>query len=494
MTRENCLLTSFYQNASDIIRELPTFKAFRYPHPLVIILLTPAFTGLLGEKSDFLARALAKLFPEVLEDIKIDVVAAIVDNIPGDIDQAFGFGDGCHEGLSMLVCESSNEVAPLLWKQGNSGTKLISERVGEERERLLSFELQQGRWRGTIKLPLANTLFQNGSFSTLSVSRWVPHIDRFKVERVLSRDIGPLRISQCLKHQPRGTGVRGPFGHMPRLALTPIRQIRSGLGNVISELADDEKGAAEPASRQLEAILSKKYATLDSLRGTGPAPVWAAVYPKDLFDPTDHDDRRGDRSTGFQNFYQGYRLHRVLSGGGGWGQRQGLISLDPEIDFDERSSTTTVHEEGAEFTSDQAQMGEVVRPGDWIQFWTSRARAASTTSLGTRKHTESAGAAADTFQRTALRGRIVFGTSIDAVEQTDMQTGRKDEGMPKIHQIHRTFGGLSRKGIGYSSEVNPPTISWKREWKKEGGTKIDIPGARTRFDFTSGTSKVPATS
>lgn len=59
----------------------------------------------------------------------------------------------------------------------------------------------------------------------------------------------------------------------------------------------------------------------------------------------------------------------TVSGGGGWGLKQGLLSLDPD--------TTLLESEGARYDSDPCDyvdnghiqaLGNIAKPGSWVQF------------------------------------------------------------------------------------------------------------------------------
>jgi hypothetical protein len=71
---------------------------------------------------------------------------------------------------------------------------------------------------------------------------------------------------------------------------------------------------------------------------------------------------------------RGARLHRVLSGGGGWGQKAGLISLDPVPVRDElpirMEDATSSFDGPGDFSS---VLTPVVEDGDAIQFFISPA-------------------------------------------------------------------------------------------------------------------------
>jgi hypothetical protein len=79
----------------------------------------------------------------------------------------------------------------------------------------------------------------------------------------------------------------------------------------------------------------------------------------------------------------GARLHRVLGGGGGWGEKQGLLSLDPHTRYSDDTSSASPfnhvldNDDGRSSSSlfEQARrrLGEVARPGDYVQFLTATA-------------------------------------------------------------------------------------------------------------------------
>ncbi|TKA70848.1 hypothetical protein B0A49_07042 [Cryomyces minteri] len=68
----------------------------------------------------------------------------------------------------------------------------------------------------------------------------------------------------------------------------------------------------------------------------------------------------------------GARLHRVLSGGGGWGKKAGLLSLDPDSSYDSLQSGPSPSDPfgfGSLLEEDEKDaLGEVARVGDWVQF------------------------------------------------------------------------------------------------------------------------------
>lgn len=201
----------------------------------------------------------------------------------------------------------------------------------------------------------------------------------------------------------------------PMVPITGRRRIMSGLGNILKTVERD--GQEEPASRELEEVIPK---ILKEGRGQGGTSVWAIIWAEGA-----EGRRIGER---------GAQVRRVLSGGGGWGAKQGLLSLDPETEVGLREE-----EEVENFA--RAFRGEegVVRRGSWVQFvvepWEER-------------EVESEG------------GGIVLGAQGDTVE-----------GLEEVKVQEGVFGGMSTQGIYVSSKGEGIT------------TRIDMPGSYVMSGF-----------
>jgi hypothetical protein len=64
-------------------------------------------------------------------------------------------------------------------------------------------------------------------------------------------------------------------------------------------------------------------------------------------------------------------LMDAVSGGGGWGIKQGLISLDPDLGLMESAEARYDFDSSDSFGGDQAKaLGSIAKPGSWIQFLT----------------------------------------------------------------------------------------------------------------------------
>ncbi|KAK5628454.1 hypothetical protein RRF57_004169 [Xylaria bambusicola] len=192
-----------------------------------------------------------------------------------------------------------------------------------------------------ITVPLANTVFQNGRHTTLSASRW----DINKDGSIVSMENVPKTAQDIVTiNDP----AKFTSAMIPLLPLTPPRKIIAGLGNIVRQLEVD--GSTTPASKELEAILPKISEERSQHQPSLPSPlgVWCWVIPPHVAETKRFGDlqlfKAGSSQTEIdiimnsnglfsELLSSGCRLHKILSGGGGWGLKQGLLSLDPETSF-----------------------------------------------------------------------------------------------------------------------------------------------------------------
>ena len=110
------------------------------------------------------------------------------------------------------------------------------------------------------------------------------------------------------------------------------------------------------------------------------ADVWAFITPKDV--------RASFTTISRRAFSKGCQLRKVLSGGGGWGVKQGLLSLDPDADYEylltEPQATKSTGLEDlylanhrmTDIQDDENQskkmFEDIIKPGDTITFFVNR--------------------------------------------------------------------------------------------------------------------------
>lgn len=341
---------------------------------------------------------------------------------PGEshTDVLFGVVDGIadphhlhgrpHQGLSILYGGSTASLLPSLWDQDK-----VVDRGDPDKASAVEFTAHEAGFIDSqeiptnVTLPLANTLFQNGRRSTLFASRWLSPSAAGRQMELERREEKSHQEVSCLR------GARELPLRIPLMPLAPPRKIVAGLGNIVRQVEID--GVVSPASKELEMLIPQifeKRAVQTGELSQAPSPigVWAWVLPAHLVEKMHYD-------SAFRTYYSNQdveewrldvdareiyeellhhncRMHKIcksscpdvlrcptsfvstnhasgwiVSGGGGWGAKQGLLSLDPEttyaapeqvdIDmfikaFEERNSASQPSSEG------------IVSPGSYIMF------------------------------------------------------------------------------------------------------------------------------
>jgi hypothetical protein len=185
---------------------------------------------------------------------------------------------------------------------------------------------------------------------------------------------------------------------IPLLPLTLPRTVGGCMGNIIRRVVDTD-GKSIQASSELEKVVPRFFlARNEQVQATV---AWALVIPRNLKDEitaktkellsslaTEDDPTSTDPEHIWERLWrsnppvwstlvsealsEGARLHRVLSGGGGWGKKAGLLSLDPtpankSIESPTVLGSSAIIDSPGDFES---TLTPVVQDGDSIQFFT----------------------------------------------------------------------------------------------------------------------------
>ncbi|KAF4626155.1 hypothetical protein G7Y89_g12006 [Cudoniella acicularis] len=313
--------------------ELPSQK-----DQALVILATPEFATWL-EDIEFLKdvlQAIAK--PSRKRDesslhLDFSIVCACVDGLANSI----GYSSTkkvqqmpLPPGLSFLQ-GSLHDILPGLWEN--------EDHAGHNEDLLssLTFSGSDAKWDTDLTLPLANTLFTNGRKSTLIISKWQLSRGSFKKVKSFEKKNQTINVFN---------GMKSLEPSIPVLPLTPPRTIASGLGNIVRTLQFGQEDIG-PASRELEECVDE-YLKLskDANQSSPKFSVWALIIPDHIMRPLEElqgfridltpkqisSYRQGKQYVGFW-ISKGAIFARVVSGGGGWGLKQGLLSLDPETSY-----------------------------------------------------------------------------------------------------------------------------------------------------------------
>ncbi|KKK15755.1 hypothetical protein P175DRAFT_0515481 [Aspergillus ochraceoroseus IBT 24754] len=441
-----------------------------------VLLVTPAFAHLVDSSHNFLEQWMNRLYSSPSDHTSRTprhAVVAIVDRLPNN---GFTAGDKTvteADGVAILFSKAEDiqgKVAP---------PRQVRALEAEEPTLLFSFRKEvestgdEITYRPTheIGLRLANTIFVNGKESTLFGTRWVydPTLKRLALEKLADLStcvvtVNPQDIRQSLELPLHPIGER--------------RKVISSMGNILRQIAkhtDAQSSDPMPASAELEKELPRYIA--EHGIADRRVSVWALVE-------TTADSafaKSGYTADSLAKSIQmGGKLHRVMSGGGGWGKKQGLLSLDPETSFHQAGSTqlftlnyilssdadisvqeTFLSCEKGPIVEDLSTLSQAAGAGDYIQFF------ASTEPIHTQESRLEAPKAA------TERLTCHFGLVSDA-ETATSQAGEQRN----LLIAPNFFGALSEKAITYLQPVvgvssNQPLL--------ETRTKIDIPGSRVEL-------------
>jgi hypothetical protein len=242
-----------------------------------------------------------------------------------------------------------------------------------------------------VRLPLAQTIFQTGTTTTMRFTEWeLPNGAReFQLSGRKELIHQPFQISS-------GKGEQISTLTTPLVPLTEPRLVDAGMGNILRRvIGPDQKSitASEELERAVPDFFKSRNEPAQSVS------VWALLVPKDMLEYVQQETQRlleNTRGSSGLNpdvphndwhvlwrssptmwkvvsyaLTKGARLHRVLSGGGGWGKKAGLLSLDPVAEAGESGAPPGQAFEGLSRDPEDisAALHEMVHPGDSIQFF-----------------------------------------------------------------------------------------------------------------------------
>ncbi|KAJ4993363.1 6-phosphogluconate dehydrogenase, partial [Stagonosporopsis vannaccii] len=486
----------------DKIRPVPPSASFS-KNSLVVFLVTPSFAPWLLDDTLFLEKALAKLYKHLPKRPRplprLQAVCAVVDRLP----EAKAAGDDAgleaftHRARHPPVAETGYEgiaYVVLHPKALASAQPNIADHLGCIDFLAHTHTDADGRNYSRVRLPLANTVFQTGEPATLIHSSWewvryenspkewhragdelVRRAQRRRNTAVINLSTAGTKTAPVLL---RGLRQEAPVLSIPLLPLTMPRQVDGHMGNIIRGIIGPND-VKMTASTELEQVVPRFF----NSRGE-PAQAtsaWALVIPKDkaraaieatqqlILDARETDvespspdNYKTREQQGFESLWQqqpplwnvmvqealtrGARLHKVLSGGGGWGKKAGLLSLDP-VPVGPPLREALVKDGGADDYDSVDDFSTALKPvvedGDFIQFFISAVPAAQgedATVFRRLKHVEEASEGHPWSWEFG-----VVPSTVDSIPGGSWQhTGAPSEEMAVFRG---TFGALSEGGL-----------------------------------------------
>ena len=488
------------------------------PRYFITFLFTPSFRRWATNPNTFIPNALCKIFSGSVNDnseLVINSTVAVVDGIPEPNEAIINTSSTepkddrpakarSFEGVSFFLMG----IGPKFRICRQHTQDLMNDDCGDAKDSLTIYtsayrETQEMRKTGNlqkftsaIQVPLANTSLRNGLPTTIFSYKW-RLIGKENLQMVARRqlDLAKLywpsvpQLSADERHLLLSTNL---------VPLTHPRVIKSSMGNIIRSvtkiLPSDEETKGESmdetdensftASKELEQAMGTCFAS--GAVDPNDANVWALVIPRKVYEKDIylwknvnllHSDLSQNRisqnaqeSSANERFIfrligKGARLHRVTSGGGGWGNRAGLLSLDPEYSFGTQNEFSL-----AEFASSKGTFPSIASPGNIVQFFIRR----NDNSITPEDDSNEKGPSLD-HEAPIGKFEVLHHATEDNVES--QSTSKADDSLPVIRAYDKYFGAASEKGLGLGLsqwDKDVFEISGRRIWK----TKIDVPGSR----------------
>ena len=438
-----------------------------------MLLVTPAHIRLLDDGGTFIPSLFQLAVESTCSWQGFDLLAAVVDRIPQASSNTFYRSHRSHaanggflpekrvqdgfEGISVALL-SSEAAAPDLWSPRDTYSE--RETMTIQQRCTLAFSLDPGPGvrtqlsdklasqplvERTLQLPVTNTLFENGRTATLFAQRWEVKVRKESI---------PEHMSSTKTWLPEQTinmsaifadeGMRLQLNHSVYSCLVPItpaRTVTAAVGNIVRKISGDDPSAeAAPASEELERAISKAIQ-----QGHIPAQqagIWALIRPQ-RYAALDRDSQGTGRDTIEYAILSGARLLKVLSGGGGWGVKHGLLALDPDSDYchHHRTSQPSFGNDQDVEAERREGLEEIAKPGDNITFYVYRAPSDTNPA---DHYTPSFRNSSQTTTATLSFGSLP--STVDSMQQADT-TQVEDHARSELMVEENHFGMLCEQGM-----------------------------------------------
>lgn len=441
----------------------------------------------------------------------VETVTAVVDRLPavtsvGYSDVSEEQEDG-QEGLAYLLTPQTQLdpgnletqhvvddelIPPLRGKPGNLTFTLLGRNI-----RRLHGTTELHTLTQVLELPLSQTIFSTSRVSTLIKTTYAQDSEQ-RLQMQTQQE--PKSFNLNLPRRPEGYLRRI---HLPLHPLTPPRQVKYSMGNILRQLWHD--ATPQPASQELEKAVTSYFDALgmDAQAVT----VWALIMPQACMEApatTSVKQLLNMKAVEIKKLWlsirdwpkfsnpavqtwidggimdlipQGAKLCRVLSGGGGWGKKAGLLSLDPDNSYGsaEQGNIRPNFQHGAEVErldeDTPSAFGQIAEAGDHVMFFLAPA------GLKVSKRDD---ASAMAIERESWGANqiddpqafvfVALPSSIDSVPAASTSSTK-----PTITHTPSVFGMLSEGGMALrtSVEQSSDAASSISTW-----TKLDVPFAK----------------
>lgn len=513
----------------DLIHHLEPLAGVEAPdEPLLIIFATRSFAAEIYARQNLISAIVSKILGQISDRYEsLQTLVAVVDKLPtlattadrseSSSMQQFSTLDPGHEGLCISVSSTRTSGMTSLgidnWSPESSrfthslspetpatvicqfnpdvrdvSTNVLDPRISEQSDTINASQ---------VEVPLTSTIFENGLHYTLLRSHFVRDWEckDYRCER--TENVQHAQIT--LPFNPGvGKHHRATIG-VPLQRLTGSFQIVDCKGNIIRRVQPYEQASqnTRPASEGLENAVSK-YFSDRNIRPHALA-VWALMVPRELLDLDENirsSLRRYNAETANvlaqhksheewlgsdfprpleEMFSKGAKLRRVTSGGGGWGNKAGLLSFDPETSYQTSSMSSEGGFDGFNLEDQDAfhtGLEPIAEKGDVVQFYLIPPELLDQSQLSASTELESA------MDQSICQFGVIPSTIDDIPSVPEPSESSATVSAPQV--FYDRFGALSERGIS----LRTLTYSgWKGESMRShiNSTKIDVPFAKFRI-------------
>ena len=164
-----------------------------------------------------------------------------------------------------------------------------------------------------------------------------------------------------------------------------------------------------------------------------------------------------------------------MSGGGGWGIKQGLLALDPEVEFSSAIDARYDFDQGLSAEDEQRQaLGDIAKPGDFIRFYMAVNPPLHEDSLDPSDEDSPTIVDEGTEADFVIGAENVVGCIPSSIDDVPVQS--EDKPSADFILYPSLFGALTEHGM-YISRHDTPESKRTGE-RKTQLTKIDLPYSR----------------
>lgn len=296
-----------------------------YEQPLLVVLVATRNEDIVKSITGLAARIVSGVYPKSNENIKdVQLLVVYVDRVSiptqaANLLPSYMLSEG-ETGYSFFWTSQDKLIIEDVQDGENDSSS--HEDSGSFSIRLFEPVLQQSQNDSAysqFRISLANTTFSTGRPYTMWTKTIKPPLlqDETKEPDTTIRKEGVLNYLENRNVRLDIDGIHGHFelqtySKEARTALTPWRTVTEVSGNIIKRLKDDNSRPI-PASMELESVISEVPASEH-----GQFEIWIEHASKQ--DNLDFEPQSKNKT----------RMIKVVGGGGGWGEKQGLIALDPK--------------------------------------------------------------------------------------------------------------------------------------------------------------------